>query len=330
MKRALLITLSLVALALLVLLVGPLVVPLMPAQGTVPPEQLADPDSHFADINGLQVYYKLAGSGEPALVLLHGFAASEFSWREIIAPLSKHGTAIAFDRPAFGLTERPMPGAWSGQNPYSPEAQVALTAGLMDKLGVKQAVLVGNSAGGTIAMHTALRHPDRVQALVLVDPAVYDHGRGSLDWVQPILSSPQMRWYGPLLLRMVVPTWGEEFGRSAWHDPTKITPTIWAGYTRPLQVQNWDRGLWEFLLTSESLDLAARLDQVRVPTLVITGDDDRIVPTAQSVRLASELPNAKLVIIPNCGHIPQEESPEAFLKAVTDFLATLPSGWPGP
>jgi pimeloyl-ACP methyl ester carboxylesterase len=95
-------------------------------------------------------------------------------------------------------------------------------------------------------------------------------------------------------------------------------------YTKPLQAENWDRGLWEFMLASRSVGLDKQLDRIRVPVLVITGDDDRIVPTAQSVRLAGELPNAKLVIVPNCGHIPQEESPAAFLQAVADFLTTLP------
>ena len=106
----------------------------------------------------------------PTLVLLHGLAASVFSWREVMEPLSAVGTVIAFDRPAFGLTGRPMPGDWADENPYSPEIQPNLTVSLMDKLGMEKAVLVGHSAGGTIAVHTALRHPDRVEALVLVDP----------------------------------------------------------------------------------------------------------------------------------------------------------------
>ncbi len=84
------------------------------------------------------------------LLLLHGFAASTFSWREVLPALGQLGRTVAFDRPAFGLTERPMPESWQGdwtrQNPYPASAQVDLTVGLMDQLGIDQAVLVGNSA----------------------------------------------------------------------------------------------------------------------------------------------------------------------------------------
>ena len=82
--------------------------------------------------------------------------------------------------------------------------------------------------------------------------------------------------------------------------------------------------MWETVLDSQSLKLAERLMELRMPALVITGDDDRIVPTAQSVRLAGELPQAELAIIPDCGHLPQEECPEAFLQEVNRFLGELP------
>ena len=103
---------------LLVLLVGPFLVPLPPVPGTVPAQQLADPDSHFVQINGLNVHYKIMGQGQPVFILLHGFGASLFSWHAVMEPLSQTGTVIAYDRPAFGLTERPM--QWSGQDPYGP------------------------------------------------------------------------------------------------------------------------------------------------------------------------------------------------------------------
>jgi pimeloyl-ACP methyl ester carboxylesterase len=323
-KRVVLIV---IAALLVILLVGPFLIPVPPLEGTVPPEQLADSDSRFIDINGLQMRYKIAGQGEPtaenlALVLLHGFGASVFSWREVMEPLSQIGTVIAFDRPAFGLTERPLPGEWVGESPYGAEAQVELTIGLLDELGVERAVLVGNSAGGTIALLTALAYPQRVQALVLVDPAVYAHG-GSLGLIRFVANTPQMQRIGPLVARRIR-GWGMDFARSAWHDPSKITPEVWEGYLKPLQTENWDRGLWEMIRASQSHDLSERLTEIRMPCLVITGDDDRVVPTEQSVRLADELPDAELVVIPDCGHIPHEECSEPFLQAVADFLAKLP------
>ena len=306
---------------LLLLLVGPFLVPVPPLEGVVRPEELADADSRFIEVNDLTVHYKMSGNGEPALLLLHGFGASVFSWREVLAPLAEMGRVVAFDRPAFGLTERPMPGEWEGQNPYTTEAQADLTVGLMDALGVEQAILVGNSAGGTVALLTALTYPQRVTGLVLVDAAIYTDG-GTPSLIRPFIKTPQMRHLGPLLARRIQ-EWGLDFARSAWHDPEKITPQVWEGYKKPLQAQNWDRALWELTRAGHSLDLDERLEETMVPVLVITGDDDRIVPTEQSIRLAGELPQAELLVIPDCGHIPHEECPQPFLKAVEAFLIDI-------
>lgn len=187
---------------LVILLVGPFLVPVPPLEGTVPPEQLADPDSRFAEVNGVNIHYKMAGEGEPVFILLHGFAASTFSWREVMGPLSEMGTVVAFDRPGFGLTERPMPGEWEGRSPYAPESQADLTVGLMDALGIERAVLVGNSAGGTVALLTALTYPERVGALVLVDAAIYVGGK-TPGWLRPLFNTSQMRHLGPLLARQI-------------------------------------------------------------------------------------------------------------------------------
>jgi len=314
--RAVLIVL---AVLLVILLVGPFLVPITPLQGTLPPEQLADPDSQFITLDGVRVHYKQTGQGQPTLLLLHGFAASEFSWREVMQPLAKFGTIIAYDRPAFGLTERPL--KWTGSNPYGAGFQADMVFAMMDAKNVQQAILIGNSAGGAIATLAALRHPERVRALVLVDAAIYSgkSSSGVMDW---LLRMPQAQRLGPLFVRSIK-DWGMDFGRSAWHDPSKITPEIWAGYLKPLKADNWDRGLWEFNQAPRAVGLSARLNEIKLPVLVITGDDDRIVPTENSIRQARELPNARLVVIPNCGHVPHEECPAAFMQAVAEFMDSI-------
>jgi pimeloyl-ACP methyl ester carboxylesterase len=316
MKRKIFLSISAVILAILI--VGPFLVPVPELTDTVPPTELAEADSLFIDVNGLTVHYKTAGSGELAVILLHGFGASVFSWREVIPDLSENYTVIAYDRPAFGLTERPL--SWEGENPYSSEAQVQLVIDLMEALGLEEAVLIGNSAGGKIAAETALAYPDRVQGLVLVDAAVYAGG-GSPPLIRPLLGTPQLRHIGPLIARRIQAS--DAFLESAWHDPSLITDEIIAGYRYPLQSQNWDKALWELTVASRASDLEDRLSEIGHPVLVVTGDDDRIVPTEQSIRLASELPNAELSVFEACGHLPQEECPQAFLDAVLPFLAGL-------
>jgi pimeloyl-ACP methyl ester carboxylesterase len=305
---------------LLLLLVGPFLVPVPPLEGTKPIEELADADSLFVEINGLRVHYKMSGQGEPVFVLLHGFGASLYSWNAVMGPLGDLGTVIAYDRPAFGLTERPL--EWEGESPYSPQAQVDLLLALLDHFGVERAILVGNSAGGTVAMNFTLQHPERVRALILVDPAVYGGG-GAPSWTRWLLRTPQMRHLGPLIARQIQ-TRGPELIRLAWYDPTRISEETLALYKKPLQAENWDRALWELTIASQESDLAERLDEFTLPVLVITGEVDKIVPTEQSVRLAGELPDAQLVVIPQAGHVPHEEQPAAFLEAVKSFAQSLP------
>jgi pimeloyl-ACP methyl ester carboxylesterase len=217
------------------------------------------------------------------------------------------------------LTERPF--EWTGESPYGPQAQTDLVIALMDELNIEKAFLVGNSAGGTVSMQVALQHPERVKALILVDAAVFAGG-GAPTWSRPILKTPQMDHLGPLIARQLQAQ-GTEFLKTAFHDPSKITPDIFEGYQKPLQAENWDKALWQLTVASQESGLVERLSEFAMPILVITGDDDRIVPTEQSLRLADELPNAMLSVIPQSGHLPHEESPAEFMQAVTEFLSTL-------
>ena len=194
-------------------LLAPYLIPVRPLTDTHPPEALADPDSQFVRLNGLNIHLKTMGEGEPVFVLLHGFMASLYSWNPIVEPLSRIGRVIAYDRTAFGLSERPL--QWKGQNPYTPETTLGTLHALLDHFGVRQAILVGNSAGGTLAMQYTLRHPERVAALILVDAAIINVG-GAPPWMIPLLDSPQMRRIGPLIIRQI-PRGGARMLEIAWH-----------------------------------------------------------------------------------------------------------------
>jgi pimeloyl-ACP methyl ester carboxylesterase len=304
---------------LILILVGPLLVPLPLLEGTVAEADLAEPDSLFIEVNGITVHYKQMGSGKPVMILLHGFGASVFSWREVMAPLAEYGTVIAYDRPAFGLTERPMAGEWVGESPYSAASQVTLLIGLMDALSIERAILVGNSAGGDIALSVALSHPERVLGLVLVDAAVYSRG-GAPTWLRPLIKLPVYQNAGALIVRNWMLARGDRLIELAWHDPLKISAEILVGYRKALQAKNWDRALWELVRASAGDGQVYRLDELIPPVLVVTGDDDRIVPIDQSLRLADEIPGAELAVFRACGHVPQEECPQQFLAAIAPFM----------
>lgn len=319
MKRILRIIIGIILVFSFVLLIGPFLIPVPPLERTRPINELVDNDSQFVNINGLDVHYKATLQGDPVFILLHGFGASLYSWHKVMEPFSQLGTVIAYDRVAFGLTERPI--SWTGQNPYGSEAQVQQLIGMMDHFGIQKAILIGNSAGGTIAMLTALKYPERVSALILVNPAVYAGG-GSPIWMRLIQKTPQMQHLGPLVVRSIR-EWGLDMLKQAWHDPSRITPEDLAAYQEPLMMDDWDKALWNLTLAKSDDELAGRLSELILPILVITGDDDRIVPTDQSIRLEAELPNATLALIKDSGHVPHEEDPQAFMQAVIEFLSEL-------
>jgi pimeloyl-ACP methyl ester carboxylesterase len=292
-------------------------------RSSLPEEEFADQDSRFLDVNGLSMHYKRAGQGEPVLVLIHGSFLSLYSWRDVMQPLAQHGTVIAFDRPAFGLTSRPLPRPQDHSNPYSPEAQADVIITLLDRLGIQQAVLVGSSAGGTTAILAALRHPQRVRALVLVDAMVYSGYAVSEfpRWLRALLWA--MGPPGALPVRLLIPLLHDKVVRSFWHDPSRLSPEVLARYRSSLHLRHWDQAWWRLVLSSHALDLEARLDRLRMPVLVVSGEHDRAVPLEQSQRLAAALPDAEMVTIPACGHLPHEECPETFLQAVHKFLSRL-------
>jgi len=313
MRNRLLIGTALVLVA--AILFGPFLVSVPPLQNTVDPVTLADSDSRFVKIGELSVHFKEAGQGAPGFVLLHGFGASAFTWREVLGSFAELGRTVAYDRPAFGLTQRPQ--QWSGANPYGDQAQAELAVALLDSLEIKSAVWVANSAGARVAVDVALQHPERVVALVLVDPAI----SGGPRWLQPLLHTPQFSHLGPRLVRSIA-DYGDDGIRRAWHDPSRIAADVFAGYRKPLQANNWDTALWEFTRADRDATIGKRLQELAaVPTLVITGDDDRIVPTDRTIELAKQIPGSSLVVLPNCGHVPQEECPGPFMAAVHEFLS---------
>lgn len=308
---------------LVVIFVVPLLIPYIPPKGVSTLSDAMLSDSQTVEINSVDIHYQEAGEGETLILLLHGFGASTFSWREVMEPLSAYGHVVAYDRPAFGLTERPLPREfmWRTGNPYDEEANVNYVIGLMDHFGADKAILVGNSAGGRVALATAVAYPERVQALVLVDSSGASGREISL--TQILYQLPQLRAIGPYAVRGIASS-GVDSIYEAWHDPSLVTEEILEGYQLPLQVENWDRALFEFQRANLRPDLSQSLDRLTMPVLVLSGDDDRVIPMEYAVRLSEQIAGSELVIFENCGHLPHEECPEDFMDTVGAFILGLP------
>ena len=304
-----------------ILLIGPFLVPVN-TSGTLTKEQAASEiwggESKWVELAGHEVHYVDTGDPESdrLIVLMHGFGASAYSYRDVLEPLATLGHVIAYDRAAFGFTERPT--SWE-INPYGAEGQLQVLDELIARFGSgKEVFIVGHSAGGNLAASYTVDNQEKLAGSVLYAPAVLNGGGGP-SWLNWIFSIPQINHIGPALVSSIA-TSGLDLLYLSYNDPETVTEQTLAGYTQPLKVEGWERAFWEFNKAPRDTGVSERLREIRVPTLVLTGDNDQVVATADSVTVAGLVSGSELVIIPQTGHLPNEESPREFAQAVIDFV----------
>ena len=309
----------------LAFLIVPLVIPVS-TSGLLTEREAAGVGATFVTLDDLDVHYTFAKHtgpdlSPPLLILLHGFGASTYSWREVLPGLAAFGDVLAYDRPAFGFTERPV--EYEGESPYGVESQLELIRALTAEFASpgQDVILVGHSAGGALAAEFAYRFPTEVDCIVLVAPAILTTGGGP-DWLSILSVIPQIDRVGPILVGGIASS-GSELLERSWHDVSLLTPEIRAGYQAPLTVMNWERAFWEFTSAPRGFGVSEDPGGLAVPTAIITGDDDRVVPTSDSQELATTIPDAYLAVIPSSGHLPQEETPEEFLAVFGEAWEVL-------
>ena len=306
---------------LLLAIVVPFFVP-VESTGTRTYKEVAGEGASFVTALDTEIYYEKTDfvcsenkncSNPPVIFLLHGFGANTFSFREITGPLSELGDVIAYDRPGFGLTQRPT--SWEGENPYGSIGNDLILDELIKTFATgREVILVGHSAGGTLAAQYAIDNKEAVQGLILISPAILTGG-GTPSWLNWIYSIPQLDRMGPLLVSSIA-TSGMDLLNRSWYDPNRISDEVIAGYRKPLDVIGWERGFWEFNRAPRTFDIRDRLDEIAIPTLLITGDSDTVVATQDTVDLSSLIKNSVLFVVPKSGHLAQEETPEQTMKAI--------------
>ncbi len=311
-------TIFFLVIVLLIIILLPIVVPVPPLNNIQPVEDIKYANSQFEEINGLKVHFIEQGSGGSLILLLHGFGSSTYSWEKVIGDFSQFGTVVAFDRPGFGLSERPLQFESEASNPYGSQFQFEIIKHFMLKYQAEKVTLVGNSAGGTVAIQFAMENPALVDRLILVDPAVYGAG-GAPAWIKPLLNTYLANKWGPYFVRTIEDR-GLELLKMAWYNPDLISEDDLKNYQKPLMVENWDIGLWQFTKINGENNIAERLTTLELPVLVIAGAEDKIIPVADIRKAADEIPAARYVELESCGHVPQEECPQRFMQAIHSFL----------
>jgi pimeloyl-ACP methyl ester carboxylesterase len=324
LKIAIIIAGVVIVVSLLMLIIVPFLIPVNSLTGLGSARDAATNGSNFVTVpfngtDGLDIHYLADESGdpdEPTFVLLHGSLFNAFTWNEVFDFFDARGRVVAYDQIPYGLSEKPVTGDWTGDTPYKSQAQIDQLFAFLDALTLENVILVGNSYGGVLAVQAALAQPERIDGLILADPAVYVQEEMP-GWV---MNLPQVQRLGPLFARQLGQ--GDAFLRQTYRNPDQISAERADLFSIHTRVKNWDVALWEYLRVwgIDAPDYSGDIPTIHQPTLVISGDSDAIVPVSDSERLAAELPNAELVIIPNCGHVPHEECPAAFADAVESWL----------
>ncbi len=277
-------------------------------------------------IHGHEVRYRRSGTG-PSVLLLHGLAGSSVTWRAVFEQLALTHDVIAPDMLGHGESAKPM-------GDYSLGAFATGLRDFLAAIDVPSATIVGHSFGGGVAMQLAYQHPERCDRLVLV-------GSGGLgrevSWLLRLVTLPGAEQLMPLLFPRIVADRGNELGRllGRFGLSAPRLGEMWRSYSSLAGTENRKafvrtiRGVIEpggqTVNALDRLYMAAHL-----PTLIVWGERDDIIPVAHGYAAHEAVPGSRLCVLEGVGHFPQAEAPERFLEVLTDFLATTQPGIAAP
>lgn len=273
----------------------------------------AKPPSQFIAVQGMQVHYRDEGKpGDPLpIVLIHGTGSSLHTWEPMVAALKHDHRVITLDIPAFGLT---------GPNPkrdYSSEFYTSFMREFLEAVGVDSCIIGGNSLGGSIAWNYALSYPSTVQKLILIDAGGYPSEAKSMPIAFRIARTPVLKH---LLKYLGARSLAVKSVENVYADPAKVRPEVVDRYYNMYLREGNRQALLDRMATSFYPDTYLKINTLQMPTLILWGEEDRLIPVENAYRFQKDLPNDTLVILKGLGHVPMEEDPQTTTEVVRAFL----------
>lgn len=267
-------------------------------------------------VDGVSIHYEEHGAGD-ALVLAHGHSTSLEMWERQVGPLSERYRLVLYDMRGHGRS-----GAPEDLASYTMERYAEDQAALLDHLGIERAYVGGLSMGGMVALQFAVTHPDRVRALILSDTSAEN---------PPGMSGDRAEQLWEVAQRFIAERGREEFARRLASNfrgmpGLDISPEMEQRFTERLANAPLHGHMGAARAVRSRPSLVARLPELTMPVLIIVGDRDPLVPAAAVMRQA--LPNARTVLISECGHGTAFAKAEPYNAAVLDFLETVEKGEP--
>ena len=302
-------------LSALMLLMGALVLSIWAPDRPVEDLQArwAPPPSVFVEGMGINVHLRDEGPRDDMepIVLLHGTSSSLHTWEGWAQALKDQRRVIRFDLPGFGLTGP------SADHVYTIERYPRFVAAVLNHLGVQRCVLAGNSFGGYVAWATSLAHPELVDQLILVDASGYRLQSASIPIGFRIAMTPVLnRLAANTLPRVLIAS----SVKNVYGDPGKVTEEMIDRYYAITLREGNRRALVERFKQAPPGEMAHRIPEVTVPTLILWGGRDRLILPEVAERFHHDIDDSKLQIFEDLGHVPQEEDPARTVAAVKRFL----------
>jgi pimeloyl-ACP methyl ester carboxylesterase len=272
---------------------------------------------HILEVKGIQYHYtEYPGAGR-TVVLIHGFAASTYTWEDSAKILNNAGFHVyALDLKGFGWSDKPL------DSRYDVVALMEDVDDWMNTMKINKAVVVGNSMGGAITALLSKLHPNRVERMVLIDAGGYPMKLPMAIRAArlPLSAFFGKLWMGPWLVRMNM--------KEVMYDKSKVTDERVNAYFQRMSSEN---AMDTQILTAKAIDFSQRslvMDANRsnkTKALIIWGKDDAWIPLdTVGMKFREDLVNSVISVIPECGHIPQEEKPEETAKLIIDFINDKP------
>lgn len=273
-------------------------------------QELSSPYSHFINWRGAEVHYVEEGTGQP-LLLIHGFGGAYTNFSELAKLMKDHYRVISVDLPGFGLSD--FPELQPNEN-FIQDYRDYMSF-ILDTLHLDSVYVVGNSMGGAVTWFTALDHPDKVKKAVLLDPAGYDAEKVAGGLAIFKFQSFQNLFDKGMPLMM---SWGGI--RKAYYKDDEIKEER---VVRNNKFTNREGNLKHMLnlALSHQFPDTTLIQQVKVPTLIVWGKEDEIIPLEHAYRFKRDIKGSELIVFDRCGHCPMMEEPQKTKDAIEKFFA---------
>jgi pimeloyl-ACP methyl ester carboxylesterase len=269
--------------------------------------------SKIIKLDGSETFIVEMGKGEN-IIFANGIAAPVYTWRKVMLILSKKFHVYGLDYKGTGFSEKT-------KDKYSIDLFSKQILDLMNYYNMKSAVLVGNSLGGEVSLNFAIKYPERVKALILIDTAGYQNNK---ELTKLLTRLSRCRFVRDLLKKYTSKKFAKKIIEWALYNDKIIDKEMVNAYYKPMKTKGAFDAFIELVknLSYTEFDYS-KVKNITAHTLIIWGEEDKWIPVSDAYKFHKDIKNSKLVVLKDCGHAPQEEKPEEVSRLIAKFMMEI-------